>query len=103
MMTHNLDNKSSCNTMLSTYLTMGARPPPFPPLLVAHAKPSHLCGIMLRMMFLRAAMHLWELCTEVRGDSGGRAMQSAIVGDVVIVVVNGGECGRGRHTVKTPN
>ena len=30
-----------------------------------------------------ASMHLWELCTEVRGDSwGGRAIQSAVVYNV---------------------
>ena len=84
--TQSLDNKRSCSMMLWTCLTMGTGPPSLP-LLPACAKPLHLWSIMLRMMSLMAAMQLRVLCPEFKGDSGGGAMQSAIV-------VGGG----GRHT-----
>ena len=35
------------------------------------SQPHFLCSVLLRMMSLVAAMHLWELCIEVRGDSWG--------------------------------
>ena len=67
-MTRSLDNKYSCSTMLWTYL--GMRPPSLP-LLPTYTKPLHLCNVMLRRISLVAAMHLWDLCTEVRGDRWG--------------------------------
>ena len=96
-MTQSLDNKRSCNLMLWTCLTMGTRPPSLL-LLSAHAKPLHLCKIMLRMMSLMAAMQLGVPVSRVQGRQlGGRAMQSAIV------VGGGGGCGGGRRTQKTTN
>ena len=69
-MTQSLDRKRICSIMHSTCSTMGMRPPSLP-ILAAHLKPLHLCNVMLRMMSLMVAMHLWELCTEVRGDNWG--------------------------------
>ena len=101
-MTWSLDKKRSYSTMHSTCLTMGTRPPS-PPVLAAHSKPLHLCNVILRIMSLMVAMHLWELCTEVRGDSGGASdrvhcllfvvmlllfvMLLLVVVDVLVVVV----------------
>ena len=69
---------------------------PYLPVLVAHSKPLQLCSVMLRMMSLMAAMHLWELCTKFRGDSWGGERSSlllfvmllVVVVDVVVVVVD---------------
>ena len=86
-MTQSLDNKRSCSTMLWTCLTMGMRPPSLP-LLPAHAKPLHLCSIMLRMMSLMAAMQLGVLCPEFRGDSlGGERCSLLLLLAVVVIVV----------------
>ena len=61
------------------------------PILAAHSKPLHLCSVMLRMMSLIAAMHLWELCANVRGDSWGDELSNLLlfllVVNVVVVVV----------------
>ena len=94
-MTWSLDKKHSYIMMHSTCLTMQTRPPSLP-ILVAHSKPLQLCSVMLRMMSLMAAMHLRELCTEVRGNSGRGersnlllfVMLLLVVVDVVLVVVD---------------
>ena len=75
---------------------MGTRPPSLP-ILAAHSKPLYLCRVMLRMMSLMAAMHLWELCIDVRGYSWGGERSSllwfmmlllvVVVVDVLVVVV----------------
>ena len=71
--------------------------PPSRPLLGAPPQPCFLCSVLLRMMSLVAAMHLWELCIEVRGDSWGGKRSSlllvvmlllllVVVVDVVMVI-----------------
>ena len=70
---------------------MGTRSPSLP-LLLARAKPLHLCSIMLRMMSLMAAMQLGVLCSEFRRDSWGGErcnllLLLVVVVDVVVVVV----------------
>ena len=62
--------------------------PSLSPLLGAPPQPRFLCSVLLRMMSLVAAMHLWELCIEVRGDSWGgeRSSLLLVVVDVVVVV-----------------
>ena len=87
MMTWSLDKKRSCSTMHSTCLTLGMRPPSLP-ILVALSKPLHLCNVMLRMMSLRGAMHLWKLCIEVRGDSWGNERYTLLLFMMVVVVVD---------------
>ena len=103
-----LDRKRRCSTMPWSYLIMGTCAPSRP-LLGAPPQPRFLCSVLLRMMSLVAAMHLWELCIEVRGDSwGGRATQSAVGGDAIVVVGGGGRRGGARRvsvlrTVKHAN
>ena len=53
--------------------------PPSRPLLGAPPQPRFLCSVLLRMMSLVAAMHLWELCLEVRGDSWGGERSSLLL------------------------
>ena len=53
--------------------------PPSHPLLGASPQPHFLCSVLLRMMSLVAAMHLWELCIEVRGDSWGGERSSLLL------------------------
>ena len=93
-----LDRKRRCSTMPWSCLIMGTcapSRPPSRPLLGAAPQPRFLCSVLLMMMSLVAAIHLWELCIEVRGDSWGwRAIQSAIGGDAIVVVVVGGGGGR---------
>ena len=52
---------------------------PSRPLLGAPPQPRFLCNVLLRMMSLVAAMHLWELCIEVRGDSWGSERSSLLL------------------------
>ena len=52
--------------------------------------PAFLCSVLLMMMSLVAAMHLWELCIEVRGDSWGEERFSLLLMVIAIVVVVGG-------------
>ena len=85
-MTQSLDKKRSCNTMHSTCLTMGMRPPSLP-ILVAQSKPLHLCSVMLTMMSLITAMHLWKLCTKVRGDSSGGERSNLLLFVMLLLVV----------------
>ena len=42
-------------------------------------QPRFLCNILLRMMSLVAAMHPWELCIHVRGDSWGGERSSLLL------------------------
>lgn len=86
-----LDRKHKCSTMPWSCLIMGTcapSRPPCRPLLGAPPQPRFLCSVLLRMMSLVAAMHLWELCIEVRGDSWGgeRSSLLLVVVDVVVVV-----------------
>ena len=87
--------------------------PPSLILLPVHAKPLHLCSVILRMMSLMAAMQLWDLCIEVRGNSWGGEQCNLLLlvmmvllllmvaADVVVVVIlqklqilkDGGETG----------
>ena len=53
--------------------------PPSRPLLGAPPQPRFLCSVLLRMMSLVAAMHLWELCIEVKGDSCGGERSSLLL------------------------
>ena len=69
-MTQSLDKKRSFSMMNLTCLTMGMHNPSLS-ILVAQSKPLHLCSVMLRTMSLMAAMHLWELYTEVGVTVGG--------------------------------
>ena len=69
-----LDRKGKCSTMPWSCLIMGTCAvscPPSRPLLGSPPQPRFLCSILLKMMSLVAAMYLWELCIEVKGDSGG--------------------------------
>ena len=103
-MTWSLDKKRSYSTMHSTYLTMGMRPPSLL-VLAAHSKPLHLCSIMLRMMSLMAAIHLWELYTKIKGHNWGRAIQSAILCNATticdVAVGGGGRVGGHRTMIAT--
>ena len=77
-----LDRKRRCSTMLWSCLIMGTcspSRPPSRPLLGAPPQPHFLCSVLLRMMSLVAAMHLWELCIEVRGDSWGGERSSLLL------------------------
>ena len=95
-MIRSLDRKRRCSTMPWSCLIMGTCAPSRP-LLGAPSQPHFLCSVLLRMMSLVAAMHLWELCIEVRGDSGGHERSSLllvamlllllVVVDVVVFVV----------------
>ena len=63
--------------------------PPSRPLLGAPPQPRFICSVLLRMTSLVAAMHLWELCIEVRGDSwrGERSSLLLVVILLLLVVV----------------
>ena len=87
-----LDRKRRCSTMPWSYLIMetcAPSRPPSRPLLGAPPQPRFLCSVLLRIMFSVVAMHLWELCIEVRGDSwwGERSSLLLVVGVVDVVVV----------------
>ena len=85
-MTQSLDKKRSCSTMHLTCFTMGTPPLSFT-ILAAHSKPLNLCSVMLRMISLMAAMHLWELCTEVKGDSLGGERSNLLLFVLLLLVV----------------
>ena len=75
--------------------------PPSLLVLATHLKPLYLCSIVLRTISLMAAMHLWELCTEVKGDSwGGRAIHSTVLCNAA---VGGGWRVGGCRIVKATN
>ena len=65
---------------------MGMRPPSLS-ILAAHSNALHLCSVMLRMISLMAAMHLWELCTEVRGDILGGERSNLLLFVMLLLVV----------------
>ena len=85
-MTWSLDKKHNYSMVRLTCLTMGTRPPSLP-VLADQSKPLHLCSVMLRMMSLMAAMHLWELCIDVRGYSWGGERSSLLLFMMLLLVV----------------
>ena len=69
-MIQSLDRKRRRNTMPWSCLIMGTCASSRP-LLGAPPQSHFLCSVLLRMMSLVAAMHLWELCVEVGAIIGG--------------------------------
>ena len=73
-----------------SYLIMGTcapSRPPSRPLLGAPHQPRFLCSVLLRMMSLMAAVHLWELCIEVRGDSWGGGERFSLLLVVMLLLL----------------
>ena len=60
------------------------------------------------MMSLMGAMHLWELCTEVKGDNWGGERSSLLLFVMLLLLLllgvgGGGGRASGRRTVKATN
>ena len=86
-----LDRKRTCSMMPWSYLIMGTcapSRPPSRPLLGAPPQPRFPCSVLLRMMSLVAAMHLWELYIEVRGDSWGGERSSLLLVVMLLLVLD---------------